>query len=68
VGLRKESLSSGAPEAKGFSLANGTLGEMYQVIAESDLNILLISDAAQAECYEHIFEQVRFTVKWWLTI
>jgi ketol-acid reductoisomerase len=43
----------------GFSEANNTLGEMYDVIAESDLSILLISDAAQAKNYQRIFELMR---------
>jgi len=32
---------------------------MYDIIAESDLSILLISDAAQATNYQHIFESIR---------
>ena len=33
--------------ACGFSEADGTLGEVFDVIAKSDFTILLISDAAQ---------------------
>src|SRR6186713_957662 len=51
VGLREGSSSIPAAEAVGFTRANGTLGEMYEVIAESDLTLLLISDAAQALNY-----------------
>ena len=43
----------------GFSRADGTLGEMYEVIAESDLVLLLIADAAQAESYQAIFKSIR---------
>src|ERR1700738_5265757 len=49
VGLREGSSSFAAAEKAGFTRANGTLGEMYSVIAESDLILLLIADAAQAE-------------------
>ncbi len=59
VGLRENSRSITAAEEAGFTKANNTLGEMYDVIAESDLSILLISDAAQAENYQHIFESIR---------
>ena len=48
-----------AAEAKGFTRDSGTLGEMYQVISESDLSIILISDAAQAMNYEKIIGDVR---------
>src|ERR1700682_3396477 len=52
VGLRQGSTSIPAAERAGFTRAAGTLGEMYDVIAESDLVLLLIADAAQAEEYE----------------
>ena len=54
VGLQIGSSSFAKAEVAGFSVADGTLGEMYDVIGESDLVILLISDAAQAENYERI--------------
>jgi ketol-acid reductoisomerase len=59
VGLRAGSLSMRKAEAVGFTEANGTLGEMYDVIRESDMVLLLISDAAQAENYKQIFEAIR---------
>lgn len=59
VGLREGSSSIPAAEAAGFTRANGTLGEMYEVIRESDLVLLLIADAAQAEEYERIFAALR---------
>ena len=34
-------------EAVGFTKAKGTLGEVLDVVAQSDLVVLLISDAAQ---------------------
>src|ERR1700755_2819257 len=37
VGLREDSISFPAAEQTGFRRENGTLGEMYSVIAASDL-------------------------------
>ncbi len=59
IGLRENSGSIPAAEAAGFSKADGTLGEMYKVIRESDLVMLLISDAAQAENYQKIFDNMK---------
>ena len=46
VGLREGSASFEQAREAGFSEADGTLGEMYEVIGSSDLVILLISDGA----------------------
>jgi ketol-acid reductoisomerase len=59
IGLRPGSSSAKAAEKAGFTEANGTLGEMFQVVRESDLVLLLISDAAQAELFGKIFENLR---------
>ena len=59
VGLRADSPSIASAESVGFSRADGTLGEMHQVIAESDLVLLLIADGAQAENYREIFKSIR---------
>jgi ketol-acid reductoisomerase len=59
VGLREDSTSFAAAEKAGFRRENGTLGEMYSVIAASDLVLLLISDAAQTENYERIFAALK---------
>lgn len=59
VGLRENSASMATAEKAGFTKTNNTLGEMYEVITESDLSILLISDAAQAENYQRIFASLR---------
>lgn len=59
VGLREGSSSRRAAEEAGFSEASGTLGEMFAVAAESDLVILLISDAAQAEVYGKLFQVMK---------
>jgi len=47
IGLRMSSQSVAEAEAVGFTKAKGTLGEVLDVVAESDLVVLLISDAAQ---------------------
>ena len=47
IGLRPDSPSWAEAEAVGFSKKEGTLGEVFDVVAGSDLVILLISDAAQ---------------------
>jgi ketol-acid reductoisomerase len=59
VGLREGSASIPAAEKAGFTRANGTLGEMFEVIRDSDLVLLLIADAAQAESYKEIFAALR---------
>ncbi|SDT03096.1 hypothetical protein [Actinoplanes derwentensis] len=59
VGLRAGSSSFAAARAAGFSEDDGTLGEMFAVIAASDMVLLLISDAAQAELHEEIFGALR---------
>ncbi len=59
IGLREGSASMAAAREAGFTEANGTLGEMYEVIGESEMVILLISDAAQVENYEKIFSHLQ---------
>jgi ketol-acid reductoisomerase len=59
VGLRSGSESMVEARAAGFSEADGTLGEMFGVIAASDLVILLISDAAQAQLYKKVFAALK---------
>jgi ketol-acid reductoisomerase len=59
VGLRPGSSSMDQARKAGFSEQGGTLGEMFAVVAESDLVLLLISDAAQAELYGRVFEALR---------
>ena len=59
VGLREGSSSMKEAAAVGFTKENGTLGEMYDVIRESDMSLLLISDAAFAENYKKIFAAFR---------
>lgn len=59
VGLREGSRSMAMAEKSGFKKEDGTLGEMYQVISESDMVILLISDAATAMCYKDVFKAMK---------
>jgi ketol-acid reductoisomerase len=59
VGLRSDSHSVPSVEKAGFTEANGTRGEMYDVIAGSDLVLLLISDAAQADNFDRIMAAIR---------
>ena len=59
IGLRGGSSSMADARKAGFTEENGTLGEMFAVIKESDIALLLISDAAQAELYPKVFESLR---------
>jgi ketol-acid reductoisomerase len=59
VGLREGSSSMKQAAVVGFTTENGTAGEMYDVIHESDMSLLLISDAAFAENYKKIFAAFR---------
>jgi len=59
IGLRPGSSSFNEAKGCGFSEADGTLGEMFDVIKKSDLVILLISDAAQAKLYKEIFAAMK---------
>ncbi|XP_042477255.1 ketol-acid reductoisomerase, chloroplastic-like [Macadamia integrifolia] len=59
VGLRKGSRSFAEARAAGFTEVNGTLGDIWETILGSDLVLLLISDAAQADNYEKIFSHMK---------
>lgn len=59
VGLQQGSKSVAAAREAGFSEENGTLGEMYDVIRESDMVLALISDAAMSTTYSKIFEALK---------
>lgn len=59
IGLREGSASFEEARECGFTEDEKTLGEMYDVIKESDLVILLISDAAQAKLYKKIFAAMK---------
>jgi len=59
VGLREGSDSTDEARTAGFAEAYDTLGEMFDVIRRSDLVLLLISDAAQAELFRQIFAAIR---------
>jgi ketol-acid reductoisomerase len=59
IGLRPGSSSVKEANAVGFTEDNGTLGEMFDVVRESELVLLLISDAAQAELYRQVFDNLK---------
>src|SRR5919204_656956 len=59
VGLRPGSASMAQARVAGFAETNGTLGEMFAVIRESDMVLLLIADAAQAQLFPQVFEAIR---------
>ena len=59
VGLRPGSASMDEARAAGFSEVSGTLGEMFAVVEESDLVMLLVSDAAQAEIFQDVFAKMK---------
>ncbi len=59
VGLRAGSKSAAEAAKAGFTAETGTQGEMLDVVRESDLVLLLISDAAQSELFGKIFETMR---------
>lgn len=59
VGLREGSKSAEDARKAGFSEGKGTLGEMFEVVANSDFVILLISDAAQTMHYKDVFKKMK---------
>ena len=59
IGLREGSSSFAEAREQGFNEEDGSLGEMYKVIAESDMVILLISDAAQSKLYQKVFDTMK---------
>ena len=59
IGLRNGSSSVAEAEEAGFTRENETLGDMMDVVAESDIVLLLISDAAQTELYPEIFKAMK---------
>jgi len=61
IGLREGSSSMDEAREVGFSEKEETLGEMFSVIKESDLVMLLISDAAQAKLYKEVFAAMKPT-------
>ncbi|OQR86800.1 ketol-acid reductoisomerase [Achlya hypogyna] len=55
VGLRENSSSLAKARAVGFTEDSNTLGEMFSVISESDMVLLLTSDAACVSLYPKFF-------------
>ena len=59
VGLRSNSKSMNKAREAGFTKTDNSLGEMFDVIRNSDLVLLLISDAAQTQLYKDIFSALK---------
>ncbi|KAL9385697.1 hypothetical protein Peur_022707 [Populus x canadensis] len=59
IGLRKGSRSFAEARGAGFTEENGTLGNIWETVSGSDLVLLLISDAAQADNYEKVFSHMK---------
>lgn len=59
VGLRADSASRADARTHGFTEESGTLGDVLAVVAESDLVVLLIADAALAAQHEEIFAALK---------
>jgi len=59
IGLRAGSASETEAVACGFTEESGTLGEVFEVISESDMVLLLISDGAQAKLYPRILAAMK---------
>ena len=59
IGLRADSSSKQAAEKANFTEANGTLCEMFALVAEADLVLLLVSDAAMAKLYPKILPKIK---------
>ena len=59
IGLRPDSKSNDEARKLDFTEEKGTLGETFDVIAKSDLVMLLISDAAQAKMYPRILAAMK---------
>ncbi len=59
IGLRSGSKSMEKAREAGFTEENNTLGKMYDVVKESDMVLILISDAGQVEDCENIFRLLK---------
>ncbi|KAF8411041.1 hypothetical protein HHK36_003580 [Tetracentron sinense] len=59
IGLRKGSRSFAEARAAGFTEESGTLGDIWETVSGSDLVLLLVSDAAQADNYEKVFSHMK---------
>ena len=55
----RQCLDGAGVRAAGFTEENGTLGEMFAVMRESDMVLLLIADAAQGAQYKEIFAALK---------
>ncbi len=59
VALRPESKKFGQVAAQGFSIAEGTLGTIGDLVPDADMVLLLINDGAQTEHWEEIIGMMK---------
>jgi ketol-acid reductoisomerase len=59
VGLREGSSSMPAAREAGFNENDRTLGEMFEVIHNSDLVLFLTSDASQTQLFPEVFKALK---------
>jgi ketol-acid reductoisomerase len=59
IGLREGSRSMEDARSVGFTEENGTLGEQMDVVADSDMVLLLVSDQAAADHHEEYFAHLK---------
>ena len=59
VGLRKNSSSLDLARAAGFNEENNTLGEMFKMIRDADMVLLLTSDASQTQIFKKVFKALK---------
>ena len=59
IGLREGSPSMEEASQVGFTEADGTLGEVFDVISKSDMVVCLISDADQSRLYPRILAAMK---------
>lgn len=59
IGLRRGSGSWQQAEEAGFTEQDGTLGEVFDMVEQGDLVLLLIADNAQAQLYPEIMRRMK---------
>lgn len=59
VGLREGSSSMQEARDAGFNEEDGTLGEMFDIISNSDLVLFLTSDASQSQLFKKVFKALK---------
>jgi len=59
IGLRENSNSISKANSHNFTKESNTLDEMYKVVSESDMILYLVSDVAQVETHQKLFENIK---------